>query len=213
MAGSINANFLQLGDSLITTQNLVVRTNIDGTFTIARGNVGATTQDISVINAAGGITFAGDMTVSGASTFNGTATLNGATTITGTTSIPNLPLVNKPHFGGDFNAPTGLDVVPTMNQQLIKDMTFTGNKVYAQKAGRYYVKAQQLINATTTYIYLFLRKNGVIHCHAWIGLSMQDMFISSIIDMAVNDYIDFAYGGNVSNSWGASHSNVSIFMV
>jgi hypothetical protein len=213
MAGSIRANFLQLGDSLTATQNLTIRTNVDGTFTIARGNPGVTIQDISTINAAGGITFANDMTVSGASTFNGSATLNGATTITGTTSIPNLPPDTHPHFGGYFDAPTGVDPVPTMTQVLIKDMTFTSNKVYAQRAGRYYVKAQQLINSTTTNIYLLLRRNGGIICHAWMGLSMQDLFISSIVDMAVNDYIDFAYLGTVPNSWGGTHSNVSIFMV
>jgi len=213
MAGSVNADFLQLGDSATATQNLVVRTNIDGTFTIARGNVGATTQDISTINATGGITFSNDMTIGGIATLNGAATLNGTTLITGSTSIPNLPPANKPHFNGDFNAPTGVDPVPTMNQTLIKDMTFTSNKVYAQIAGRYYVKAQQLINCTAGTVYMMIRRNGGIICHGWMGVSMQDLFISSIVDMAVNDYIDFAYQGTVPNSWGGAHSNVSIFMV
>lgn len=53
MAGTIKTNIVQLGDDPIATRNLVIRTNVDGTFTIARGNAGATTQDILTIDAAG----------------------------------------------------------------------------------------------------------------------------------------------------------------
>lgn len=57
MAGTVKANIVQLGDSATATQNLVIRTNVDGTFTIARGNAGATTQDILTIAANGRISF------------------------------------------------------------------------------------------------------------------------------------------------------------
>lgn len=53
MAGILKINSIQLGDSAIATQNFTLRTNIDGTATLARGNVGATTQDILTIDAAG----------------------------------------------------------------------------------------------------------------------------------------------------------------
>lgn len=53
MAGTLALNTVQLGDSLTATQNLVIRTNVDGTFTLARGNAGATTQDILTIDANG----------------------------------------------------------------------------------------------------------------------------------------------------------------
>lgn len=53
MAGTVKTNAVQLGDSATATQNLTIRTNVDGTFTIARGNVGATTQDILTIDASG----------------------------------------------------------------------------------------------------------------------------------------------------------------
>ena len=46
---------LQLGSSATASQNLVIKTNKDGTFTIARGNEGATTQDLLTIDAAGKI--------------------------------------------------------------------------------------------------------------------------------------------------------------
>jgi len=44
---------VQVGASATATQNLVIRTNKDGTFTMARGNAGATTQDLLTIDAAG----------------------------------------------------------------------------------------------------------------------------------------------------------------
>ena len=53
MAGTIKTNIVQLGDDAVATRNLVIRTNVDGTFTIARGNAGATTQDIITIDANG----------------------------------------------------------------------------------------------------------------------------------------------------------------
>lgn len=53
MAGTVKVNVVQLGDSATATQNLTIRTNIDGTFTLARGNAGATTQDILTIDANG----------------------------------------------------------------------------------------------------------------------------------------------------------------
>lgn len=53
MAGTVKTNAVQLGDSATATQNFTIRTNVDGTATVARGNVGATTQDILTIAADG----------------------------------------------------------------------------------------------------------------------------------------------------------------
>lgn len=55
MAGTLKTNAVQLGDSATATQNLTIRTNADGSFTIARGNAGATTQDVLTIDANGRI--------------------------------------------------------------------------------------------------------------------------------------------------------------
>lgn len=44
---------IQLGDSATATQNFTLRSNADGSATLARGNVGATTQDVLTIDAAG----------------------------------------------------------------------------------------------------------------------------------------------------------------
>lgn len=53
MAGTIKANTIQLGDSATATQNFVLQTNVDGTAKLARGNQGATTQDILTVDANG----------------------------------------------------------------------------------------------------------------------------------------------------------------
>lgn len=53
MAGSIKINSVQLGDSATATQNFVWQTNVDGTAKLARGTVGATTQDILTVDASG----------------------------------------------------------------------------------------------------------------------------------------------------------------
>ena len=56
MAGTVKIDNLQLGDSLTATNNFVLKTNADGTAKLSRGNVGATTQDILTVDAAGKVT-------------------------------------------------------------------------------------------------------------------------------------------------------------
>lgn len=50
MAGNIKTNSVQLGDSATATQNFTLQTNVDGTAKLARGNAGATTQDILTVD-------------------------------------------------------------------------------------------------------------------------------------------------------------------
>ena len=57
MAGDLTVNRVQLGDSTTAANNFVWQTNTDGTAKLARGNVGATTQDILTVDANGLITF------------------------------------------------------------------------------------------------------------------------------------------------------------
>ena len=60
MAGQVKVNQVQLGDSATATQNFVWQTNVDGTAKLARGNVGATMQDILTVDAAGKVEFPQD---------------------------------------------------------------------------------------------------------------------------------------------------------
>ncbi|CAB4168684.1 hypothetical protein UFOVP580_13 [uncultured Caudovirales phage] len=57
MAGTNVVNNLQLGDSSIPTRNFVWQTNNDGSAKLARGNVGATTQDILTVDQNGRVAF------------------------------------------------------------------------------------------------------------------------------------------------------------
>lgn len=57
MAGTIKAQ-VQLGDSVTATQNFTITSEAsDGTMKIARGNKGATTQDVMTVDAAGKVSF------------------------------------------------------------------------------------------------------------------------------------------------------------
>ena len=90
MAGKITTNSVVLGDSITDTQNFVLKTNADGTATLARGALGAlgTVFGVNGSSAITGATLvapvlgaatATSIAVSGASTFTGTGKF--ATTI------------------------------------------------------------------------------------------------------------------------------------
>lgn len=73
MAGKITANVLQLGDSVTATQNFVLQSNVDGSAKLARGNAGATTQDIMTVDASGVVAFPQTPAPSALSTASGAA--------------------------------------------------------------------------------------------------------------------------------------------
>jgi hypothetical protein len=66
MSGQIKVNQVQLGDSATATQNFVLQTNVDGTAKLARGNAGATTQDILTVDAGGKVTLNTGIAINGA---------------------------------------------------------------------------------------------------------------------------------------------------
>lgn len=53
MAGTIKANTVQLGDSGIENNNFHLKTNVDGSLSLNRGNDGATTQELIKVNTDG----------------------------------------------------------------------------------------------------------------------------------------------------------------
>lgn len=63
MAGLLKTQ-IQLGDSATATQNFVIDSSAaDGSMKLARGNYGATTQDILTVDASGGVTATQPMSV------------------------------------------------------------------------------------------------------------------------------------------------------
>lgn len=77
--GSIpKLNGIQIGQSSTATQNFVIAVPAtpDGTIKLARGNQGATTQDVLAVDASGGITIPNTATFSSTVTFNSNATFS-----------------------------------------------------------------------------------------------------------------------------------------
>ena len=99
----IKANAVQIGQSPTATQNftLAVPSSPDGTIKLARGNAGATTQDVISVDASGNVSFAG--TIPSGNISNSTAIATGSTTAR---SLANrfADVVNVKDFGAD---PTG----------------------------------------------------------------------------------------------------------
>lgn len=80
-------------------------------------------------------------------------------------------------------------------------------------AGKYLVTAQQLLS-TTSSVYLYLRVNGVSYCYGYVSNSMQDIFVSSILNLQANDSVSFFYGGTItSQCWTSGHSSVHMHLI
>lgn len=71
MAGKITTNSVVLGDSVTDTQNFVLKTNVDGTATLARGALGTLGTVLSV-DANSNVVFTGGMTGSFTGTLSST---------------------------------------------------------------------------------------------------------------------------------------------
>jgi hypothetical protein len=108
MAGTVKVNAVQLGDDATATKNLVIRSNVDGSFTLARGNLGATTQDIMTVDSAGKVLFP-----SGAQTWQNVAGTRAlATTYTNNTGRPILVMASVLAGGvGSFSCVPTVDGV------------------------------------------------------------------------------------------------------
>ena len=94
----IKANAVQVGQSPTATQNftLAVPSSPDGTIKLARGNAGATTQDVLSVDALGNVSFAG--TIPSGNISSSTAIATGSTTAS---SLANrfADVVNVKDFG------------------------------------------------------------------------------------------------------------------
>ena len=106
MAGIVKVNHIQLGDSPTAANNftLSIPATPDGTIKLSRGNVGATTQDVLSVDAAGGVSLAQAFS---ASTFTGAGTgLTG--TAAGLTAGGNALLTGNTFTGAQIGTVTAL---------------------------------------------------------------------------------------------------------
>jgi len=91
----VSGNAIQLGDSATATQNFVLQTNLDGTAKLSRGNLGATTQDVLTVNAAGVVTLTNGLSSTSDTVAVGYSTGAGGT-VTQLTSKTTAVTLNKP---------------------------------------------------------------------------------------------------------------------
>ena len=128
----IKSNAVQIGQSGTATQNftLAVPSSPDGTIKLARGNSGATTQDVISVDASGNVSFAGTTGLGNIS--NSTAIATGSTTAR---SLANrfADVVNVKDFGADS---TGVIDSATSFQSAV-DFAIANKKSVYIPSGKY----------------------------------------------------------------------------
>ena len=177
MAGDLTVNRVQLGDSTTAANNFVWQTNTDGTAKLARGNIGATTQDILTVAADGKVNFLEPIV---AFSYSPSTATNIATT-TPTKIVYSLL---------DFD---------TTNS--VSNSVFT-----APVAGFYHITGGVYIGApiaTGTTIVVSIYKNNSL----WVsqihtnGIAAYDSSqVTGIIQLAVGDTVDIRASHNVGST-------------
>ena len=184
MAG-ITKTHIQLGDSTTATNNFMLTAQTaDGTMKLARGNNGATTQDILTVNADGGIkgiqpAFSAYASVSTSLT-NGTNTkitfgtkeFDTANAFDATTNFRFTPLV-----AGYYQVNGAVMLVATSTQ--LSASIFKNGASYKQgqfsgsaSAGNSIVSALVFLNGTTDYIELYaVQTSGATQTTSTAGLN------------------------------------------
>ena len=136
----IKANAVQVGQSPTATQNftLAVPSSPDGTIKLARGNSGATTQDVMNVSNAGVVSFPQGL----GNISSGTAIATGSTTAR---SLANrfADVVNVLDFGADNTGAT--DCVAAINAAIAFAKSKGGGVIFFP-AGTYTVTATSLYN-------------------------------------------------------------------
>jgi hypothetical protein len=166
---------VQLGSSATATQNLVIKTNKDGTFTIARGNDGATSQDIVTIDANGKVL----MPQSKGPKFYAYRTGNTGNLTSG---VNNRVVCNTVAF----DTHSAYDAV--------------NGKFTAPVAGYYHFSwtVSLATTVTTNYISAVLFKNGASVLNGQAGTGQTGFYATSTVSLtlylAAGDYVEsFAY--------------------
>ncbi len=182
MAGKLVIKNLQLGDNITATQNFVLSENSDGTAKLARGNTGATTQDILTVDANGRVTMPQNVVAFRAS-------------MSGLQSVPNN-LVTTAAFntvitntGGVYDTATG--------------------KWTPGVAGWYTITAKGSFSGATGTGDVRIAINGasVVNQSVTIGTVSNEICVSGVIYLTATDYVQVqAYQvTGAANNFGSSN--------
>lgn len=176
MAGTIKVKNVQLGDNVTATQNFVWSENSDGTAKLARGNVGATTQDILTVDANGRIAMPQNVVAFSA----------------GQTTLQNIgggATVKLNFQTEDFDTNNNYD--PVLSR-------FTPTV-----AGYYQIGGGFQITTVTTILRLFIYKNGVVNKHLVVSTAGCDWIYGSafVYLNGTTDYVElFGYNLDANNT-------------
>jgi len=191
----IKANAVQVGQSPTATQNftLAVPSSPDGTIKLARGNSGATTQDVMNVSNAGVVSFPQGL----GNISNSTAIATGSTTAR---SLANrfADVVNVLDFGAD---PTGV-VNSTSNFQLAATI---GGHIFVPK-GTYKIIGQVVFGSNTTLDV----SNGVVFNMDCSGENGRGFFFKQAINSGIRgDFIINASATTVGSD-GSKNSCIQL---
>ena len=191
----IKANAVQIGQSPTATQNftLAVPSSPDGTIKLARGNAGATTQDVLNVSNTGVVSFPQGL----GNISNSTAIATGSTTAR---SLANrfADVVNVLDFGAD---PTGV-VNSTSNFQLAATI---GGHIFVPK-GTYKIIGQVVFGSNTTLDV----SNGVVFNMDCSGENGRGFFFKQAINSGIRgDFIINASATTVGSD-GSKNSCIQL---
>lgn len=120
---------------------------------------------------------------------------------------------NRPVFQGSFGSYTAS--TSNYTPQLLTDFSTNvvvnsaNSSITVPITGKYLVQAHQLVNTTSTTVYLTVRQNGSQFKYAYSNNDdTYDLQINCIMNLSANDIVSFYYQGTTTYSWSGSHSSV-----
>ena len=93
-------------------------------------------------------------------------------------------------------------------------MVNSNTGVRVDKAGKYFINAQQLLSTTTTALYFAIMINGNSVAYGYInGSTMKDANASYLGQLNVGDVISINFNVAVTSCWELPHSYLEVFRV
>jgi hypothetical protein len=118
----------------------------------------------------------------------------------------------QPMWNSDISS--GTNIYSTFTARINVGFTQTNSStITVQTAGKYYVRAQQLLQ-TAGGGYWQLQKNNVNQKHAYASTStFMDYNVGALLDLAAGDTIRIFTTITLTNSWNSDHSTLDIIKV
>jgi hypothetical protein len=118
----------------------------------------------------------------------------------------------QPMWNSDISS--GSNIYSTFNASVNVGFTQTNSStITVQTAGKYYIRAQQLLQ-TSGGGYWQLQRNNVTRKHAYTPSSVfMDFNVGALMDLAAGDTIRIFTAITLTNSWNSDHATLDIIKV